>query len=46
MSPAEVLSTLDIAKGKLWEYRSKVRPKPHRDEKVQIYYTQIHVLTL
>lgn len=34
MAPTEVLTILNTSKKKLWEYRSTVRPKPHRDEKV------------
>jgi uncharacterized protein YyaL (SSP411 family) len=34
MAPTEVLAILNNCKTKLWEYRSTVRPKPHRDEKV------------
>jgi uncharacterized protein YyaL (SSP411 family) len=36
MTFGEVKTVLDIGKEKLWEYRSKVRPHPHRDEKVYI----------
>ncbi|CEP13031.1 hypothetical protein [Parasitella parasitica] len=34
MTPSEVYEILVLAKSKLWEYRSKVRPRPHRDEKI------------
>lgn len=34
MTPTEVIRILNSSKSKLWDYRSRVRPKPHRDEKV------------
>ncbi|RCH88557.1 Spermatoproteinsis-associated protein 20, partial [Rhizopus stolonifer] len=34
MTPSEVTHILKEGQTKLWEYRSKVRPKPHRDEKI------------
>jgi uncharacterized protein YyaL (SSP411 family) len=34
MTPTEVHEILNSAKTKLWEYRSSIRPRPHRDEKV------------
>lgn len=34
MAPTEVHEILNLAKTKLWEYRSSSRPRPHRDEKV------------
>ncbi|KAI9486083.1 MAG: spermatogenesis-associated protein 20 [Benjaminiella poitrasii] len=34
MTPTEVQTILDASKSKLWAYRSKARPKPHRDEKI------------
>ncbi|OAD00075.1 hypothetical protein MUCCIDRAFT_113528 [Mucor lusitanicus CBS 277.49] len=34
MTPTEVHEILNLAKIKLWEYRAKVRPRPHRDEKI------------
>ncbi|GAA5798382.1 hypothetical protein HPULCUR_003784 [Helicostylum pulchrum] len=34
MTPTEVIRILNSSKSKLWDYRSRVRPKPHRDEKI------------
>lgn len=34
MTPTEVTRILNSSKRKLWDYRSSIRPKPHRDEKV------------
>lgn len=41
MTPTEVSAILSAGKNKLWDFRLNVRPKPHRDEKVQfICYTK------
>ncbi|KAG2205831.1 hypothetical protein INT47_004014 [Mucor saturninus] len=34
MTPTEVTRILNSSKRKLWDYRSSIRPKPHRDEKI------------
>lgn len=41
MTPTEVVRILRTSKDKLWQYRSHIRPKPHRDEKVYILFNTL-----